>query len=83
MKPHASDQSLVGQRTESLPTAPPWQTGRFQSGLAAVTRLPPPLVLEDSPSVLSLGRLAEDGFSFEWKAGSNPVLISIKGEHKC
>ena len=26
------------------------------------------LVLDDAPSVLSFGRLIEDGFSFEWKA---------------
>ena len=38
------------------------------------------LVLDDSPSVLSLGRLIEDGFSFEWRAGCDPVLTSHKGE---
>ena len=38
------------------------------------------LVLEDSPSVLSLGRLVEEGFTFEWRAGREPVLVSPDGE---
>ena len=38
------------------------------------------LVLEDSPSVLSLGRLVEEGFTFEWRAGREPVLVSPSGE---
>ena len=38
------------------------------------------LVLDDSPSVLSFGRLVADGFSFEWRAGREPVLASDKGK---
>ena len=34
------------------------------------------LVLDDSPSVLSLGRLIVDGSSFDWRAGCDPVLTN-------
>ena len=37
------------------------------------------LVLDGTPSVLSLGRLVEEGFSFEWRAGREPVLTDKRG----
>ena len=38
------------------------------------------LVMNDSPNVLSLGRrIMEDGYSFEWKNGSYPRLVTPKG----
>ena len=38
------------------------------------------LVMENSPSVLSLGKLIEEkGFSFEWKFGSHPILVNPDG----
>ena len=39
------------------------------------------LVMEDSPSVLSLGKLVQEkGFSFEWKAGCRPLLTNSAGQ---
>ena len=40
------------------------------------------LVMDDSPYVLSLGKLVQDmKFSFEWKRGRPPVLISPNGRN--
>ena len=37
--------------------------------------------MEDSPSILSLGKLVQEkGFSFEWKAGCRPLLTNSAGE---
>ena len=39
------------------------------------------LVMEDSPSVLSLGKMCmEAGFSFVWKFGLKPVLQTPSGK---
>ena len=38
------------------------------------------IVMSDSPCVLSLGkRCMQEGFSFEWNAGENPVLVTPDG----
>ena len=38
------------------------------------------LVLDNSPAVLSLGRLCQvSGFTFTWEPGSNPVLTDPLG----
>ena len=38
------------------------------------------IVMDDSPCVLSLGkRCMQEGFSFEWNAGENPVLVTPRG----
>ena len=39
------------------------------------------MVMKESPNVLSLGkRVMNEGYTFEWKAGSLPVLTSPDGE---
>jgi hypothetical protein len=39
-----------------------------------------PLLLDSTPAVLSVGRRCmEDGFSFHWPAGGNPVFVSPNG----
>ena len=41
-----------------------------------------PLVLADSPAVLSLGkRCLEDGYSFHWPAGEQPTFVGPDGKH--
>jgi hypothetical protein len=43
-----------------------------------------PFVLPDTPSVLSIGyRCMELGYSFHWKAGKNPVLVTPGGKVVC
>ena len=37
------------------------------------------LVLEECPSVLSMGQLMARGYSFEWPAGQNPILTAPNG----
>ena len=48
--------------------------------LAATGSKATAIVMDDSPCVLSLGkRCMQEGFSFEWNAGENPVLVTPEG----
>ena len=42
------------------------------------------MLLEDTPAVLSLGKLCEDhGYSYEWTSGQKPHLIKDSRRIKC
>ena len=41
-------------------------------------------ILEDTPAVLSLGKLCEDhGYSYEWTSGEKPHLLKIGRKIQC